>query len=193
VVAVPNEQKRHVENTEMPRRMTDLVEDAVTWMLLSASLLLLVAATVAGGIAQGRVAERALLEGQERTRVTATVLETPPLFPSDSGFQPRVAAEATWVGLDGEQRNGRVPVTAGTPAGSEVEVWLDRNGTIVEPPPTGVEVVAAGILTGVGVLSLGGSVLALVRVTVKRAINAANARRWDREWHDIGPKWTGGR
>lgn len=187
---MPNEQKRHVDDTEMPRRRTDLVEDAVTWMLLSASLLLLVAAMVTGVIAHGRVAERALAEAQERTRVTATVLETSPLVPSDSGYQPRVPVEATWVGLDGEQRTGRVPVTGGTPAGSEVAVWLDRDGTVVEPPPTGFEVVAAGVLTGVGVLLLGGSVLVLIWVRVKRAINAANARRWDREWDDIGPKWT---
>ncbi|WP_433284147.1 Rv1733c family protein [Pseudonocardia sp. CA-142604] len=174
----------------MPRRITDLVEDAVTWMLIAAALLLLVAAMVAGVIAHGRLAERALAEGQERTRVTATVLETSPLFVSDSGYHPRVAVEATWVGLGGEHRTGRVPATAGTPVGSEVAVWLDHNGTVVEPPPTGFEVVAAGVLTGVGVLLLGGSVLALIWVRVKRAINAANARHWDREWDDIGPKWT---
>ncbi|GAA3064273.1 membrane protein [Pseudonocardia yunnanensis] len=188
--AVPNEQGRHVENTEMPRRMTDLVEDAVTWVLISASLLLIVAAMVVGVLAHGRVAERALAEGQERTKVTATVLETSPLFPSDSGYQPRVAVEATWVGLDGEPRTGPVPATGGTPAGSEVAVWLDRNGTVVEPPPTGFELVAAGVLAGVGVILLGGSVLALVWVRVKRAINAANARSWEREWDVMGPKWT---
>lgn len=190
---MPNGQKRHAEDSEMPRRRTDLVEDAVTWILISASLFLLVAAMVAGLIAHGRVAERALAEAQARTRVTATVLETSPLVPSDSGYQPRVPVEATWVGLDGEQRTGRVPVTGGTPAGSEVAVWLDRDGTVVEPPPTGFEVLAAGVLTGVGVLLVGGSVLALVWVKVERAIDEANARRWDREWDDIGPKWTGRR
>lgn len=68
-------------------------------------------------------------------------------------------------------------------------VWLDRDGAVVEPAPGGLEAVAAGIFSGIGVLFVGGPVLALLWIGAERAISAANARRWERE-SAPGPEWT---
>jgi len=187
---MPSEQKRQVASTEMPGRMTDRIEDAATWMLISASLLLVVAAIVASVVVHGHMAERVRAEAADRTSVAGTTLETAPLVPFDAGYQPRIGVEAKWIGPDGVLRTGLVPVTGGTAADTEVTVWLDRNGAVVAPPPSGVEAFTAAALAGGGVLLAGGSVLVIVWMRVKRAIDAANSRGWEREWTEIGPKWT---
>ena len=123
--------------------------------------------------------------------VPATVVAQAPLVPLDPGS--RIGVEAQWVGPDGVRRTGIVPVTAATPAGSEVTVWLDRSGAAVDPPPAGADAVVAGIFTGIAVLAVGASVLGGVWLLVRRGIDKLNARRWAREWADIGPEWTGHR
>lgn len=81
-----SEQKRHrVAAAAMPRRTTDLVENAVAWILGFASLLLVVIALVAGVYANSQASERLRTETGERTRVTGTLLATAPLVPAGSG------------------------------------------------------------------------------------------------------------
>jgi hypothetical protein len=192
VVAVPGEEE--VDRTavrRLPRRATDLVEDVVVWLLISASLLLVAIALIAGVGAHGRVSDRIRTQTEERTMVAATVLAVAPPVPPDSFNRPGV--EAQWVGLDGMRRTGAVPVTGATPAGAEVAVWLDRDGAVVEPPTSGMDAVAAGIFSGIAVLFVGASVLGVVWLLVRRGIDAVNSRRWAHEWADIGPEWTGHR
>jgi hypothetical protein len=192
VVAVPGEQEDHRAAVgRLPRRATDLVEDVVVWVLLSASLLLVAVALIAGVGANGQVNERIRTQSEGRTMVPATVVAQAPLVPLDPGT--RIGVEVQWVGLDGVRRTGVVPVTPATPAGTEVPVWVDRSGAQVDPPPAGVDAVAAGIFTGIAVLAVGASVLGVVWLLVRRGIDAVNARRWAREWADIGPEWTGHR
>jgi hypothetical protein len=192
VVAVPGEQEdRRAAVGRLPRRATDLIEDVVVWVLLCASLLLVAVALIAGVGAHGRVNDRIRTHTDDRTMVPATVLAQAPLVPLDPGS--RIGVEAQWVGPDGVRRTGLVPVTGATPAGAEVTVWLDRSGAAVEPPPAGVDAVAAGIFTGIAVLAVGASVLGVVWLLVRRGIDALNCRRWAREWADIGPEWTGHR
>jgi hypothetical protein len=85
---VHSEQKRDsVAATTMPRRTTDLVEDAAAWILISASVFLLAVALVAGVGAHAQASERLRTEPGERTRVTDTLLATAPLVPAESGFR----------------------------------------------------------------------------------------------------------
>ncbi|GAA1213386.1 hypothetical protein GCM10009608_57550 [Pseudonocardia alaniniphila] len=192
MVAVPGEQdEQHAAVRKLPRRATDLIEDVVVWVLLSASLLLVAAALIAGVGAHGRVNERIHTQSQDRTMLPARVLAQAPVVPLDPGS--RIAVEVEWVGPDGVRRTGFVPVPAAAPAGSEVPVWVDRTGATVDPPPARVDAVAAGIFTGIAVLAVGASVLGVVWLLVRRGIDAVNARRWAREWADIGPEWTGHR
>lgn len=192
MVAVPGEEE--VDRTavrRLPRRATDLVEDVVVWLLISASLLLVAIALIAGVGAHGRVSDRIRIQTEERTMVAATVLAVAALVPPDSFNRPGV--EAQWVGLDGMRRTGAVPMTGATPAGAEVAVWLDRDGAVVEPPTSGMDAVAAGIFSGIAVLFVGASVLGVVWLLVRRGIDTVNSRRWAREWADVGPEWTGHR
>lgn len=189
---MPGEQEdRRATVGRLPRRATDLVEDVVVWVLLSALLLFVVVALIAGVAAHARVNDRIRTLSADRTMVPATVLEQPSPIPLDPGS--RIGVEAQWVGPDGVRRTGIVPVTAATPAGSEVKVWLDRSGAAVEPPPAAADAVVAGIFTGIAVLAVGASLLGVVWLLVRRGIDVLNSRRWAREWAEIGPEWTGRR
>lgn len=76
------------------------------------------------------------------------------------------AVEARWTGPDGVLRTDRVSVTGGTMAGTEVTVWLDRDGAVVDPPVSGFEAFAAAALTAGGVLLAGGSALIILWMRV---------------------------
>ncbi|OLT16117.1 hypothetical protein BJF78_15365 [Pseudonocardia sp. CNS-139] len=64
---------------------------------------------------------------------------------------------------------------------------------MVSPPVTGVEAAGAGVLTGLLALGAGAVAVALGRDLARRAIDRANARRWEREWAAVEPRWSGRR
>jgi hypothetical protein len=187
---VPGEHEhRRAGDARIPRRVTDVVEDAVAWLLTAASLLLVALALATGVGAHDRAAERARTEAMQLTTVTATLLEPTPGVVSESGYRPPVDVQARWIGPDGVPRTGRVPVVGAAAAGSDVTVWLDRDGAVTWRS-SGIEAVASGVVSGIGVLFVGGVVLVVVWLLVRRAIGAINARRWAREWAVVGPEWT---
>jgi hypothetical protein len=184
---VPSEQKRCRATDRMPRRWTDLVEDVVAWVLVVVSLLTVIVAFVVGIGTFGDAAEKERAEAGMRTMVTATVLESVPMLALE---QPPSDVPARWIGPDGQPRTDLVTVVAGTNAGDEVSIWVDRSGARVPAPPAQLNAVGAGLLSGLGVLFAGGMVLGAVWLLVRRATAAANARMWEREWATIGPRWT---
>ena len=176
--------------TRIPRRATDIVEDAGAWVLLVAALLLVVVALAVGIGAYTQTAERARVEAQDRTTVTGTLLaDAPPVY-GQEGYPAPVSAEAQWTGPDGGTRTGRVPVTGAADAGDQVLVWVDRGGALAKPPPTGFEAVLTGFVRGLGVLLVGAAPLGLAWLLILRATAAANSRRWEREWAQAGPDWS---
>lgn len=188
---MPNEQKRPVAAaTRMPRRPTDLVEDAAAWVVLAAVLLLAVVALAVGIGTYDRIAERARVEAGERTKVTATLLAAAPAVTVQTRYRPSIGVEAQWTGPDGASRTGRVPVAGAADAGDEVPVWVDRDGALAKPSTTGFEAVSTGIVSGLGVLLFGAAPLGLAWRLVLRATEAANSRRWEREWAKVGPDWS---
>ena len=119
--------------------------------------------------------------------VTATVLESVPMLAIE---QPPSDVPGRWIGPDSQPRTGLVTVGAGTNAGDEVRIWIGQDGARVSAPPTQSNAVGAGLLSGLGVLLVGGTVVGGVWLLVRRATASANARRWEREWDTIGPRWT---
>jgi hypothetical protein len=184
---VPNEQSPGRATNRIPRRWTDLVEDVVAWTLTVLSLLTVFTAVIVGTGTFGEIAEKLRAEASTRTLVTATVLESVPMLALE---QPPSDVPARWIGPDGQPRTDIVTVAAGTNAGDEVPIWMDRSGARVPPPPTQFSAVGAGLLSGFSVLLAGGTVAGTVWLLVRRATVAANARRWGREWDTVGPRWT---
>jgi hypothetical protein len=181
-----DEQKGGRATGRMPRRATDLVEDVVAWTLTA---LLLVTATVALIVGIGTAAgtaDEVRAEAGTRTMVTAMLLESVPLLALE---QPPSDVPASWTGPDGQPRTGVVTVQSAN-AGDQVPIWIDRDGARVPPPPTESYAVGAGIVSGLGVLLPGWTVLALVWLLVRRATATANARWWERKWDAVGPHWT---
>lgn len=184
-------ERRQAVAGKMPRRATDIVEIAVAWVLGSAVLVLVVAAVMAAVFTYGHVAERAGTEAAEPTAATAVLLEPAPVVAVESGYQPPVATAARWTGPDGSSRTGLVPVQGPAPAGTEVPVWLDADGAVVDPPVTMLDAIMAAFFTGFGVMVGGTSLLVLGWLLVRRVTSRANDRRWEREWAAVGPLWSG--
>lgn len=173
-------------------RLTDRAEDVAGWVLISAGLLLIVGAWMSGFAVHTRLAELAVAEGAARTEVTAVLVAAvpgPAGGPASTGV-PELAA-ARWVGADGAPRTGRVPVMSAATAGSTVSVWVERDGRVTTPPSTAADAWVGAILVGFNVQLLGTAVLFGMWVEVRRLTAKVNAARWEREWAQVGPEWSG--
>lgn len=173
------------------RRRTDRIESAIRIVLVLAFLVggpMLAAAvgrvTDASGLRQVR-AERAWRQ------VDAVLTKPAPQSTSPYGAMATTWVPGRWHVAPGRVRTGFVPTVAGTPAGAEVTVWLDRNGRVTGQAPltAGVvllRVVVAEILTLIGA----GFAAFIVAVGVRWLLNRRRLARWAIEWSMVGPRWT---
>ncbi|MFR9801405.1 hypothetical protein ACL02T_03760 [Pseudonocardia sp. RS010] len=178
----------------IPRRRTDRVESAASWVLGVLGLVLVVVAVLTGLRLHGNGLEQARSDAVSRISVDATLLA-----PVDGAIgveaawgAAQVAAPASWVGPDGTPRTGTVPVLGAQPAGSVVRVWVDRTSGAIAPPP--VDALQAGVTAVVGgllVLLVGGLALLGLRALVRARCAAANHAAWTREWALYEPRWSG--
>lgn len=173
------------------RRRTDVVEDIVAWVLLSAGLLGAVVAALVGWSVDAQALDRGRADAAVRTRISAVLLEDSPTLAGDAGgSRGPVYALARWEAQDGSTRSGHVSTTPDTPAGTDVPIWIDRSGAAV-PAPTGpIDAAFLGAACGIGVLAAVGCALAVMWVGARRAIDTRNAARWEREWERVGPQWS---
>jgi hypothetical protein len=170
------------------KRRSDRLE---AWAGLVAGAAMLVGAPVTGVMASDALGET-LRDQADLTRTKAVLTENAPSADSfgavtgDSG----VPAKVRWETADGRFRTARAPVEAGTPARTEVTVWLDKRGVPRQPPPKAAEITgesaAAGSATAVATCFFIGSGCWLVR----RRIDAVRAKEWEQEWAAVGPWWS---
>ncbi len=96
-----------------------------------------------------------------------------------------------WQAPSGGLRTGLVPVAPGTPAGSSVRVWADRQGMISLLPPLSEQAVTFRVMV-VEILAAVG--LAMTVFGLGCAVRwVANRRRmayWAIEWACFGPRWS---
>ncbi|MFC4950761.1 hypothetical protein [Pseudonocardia sp. GCM10023141] len=175
----------------IPHRGTDLVEDLVAWVLAAVGIVVALVAVFAASAAHAQSAERSRLESLTRTPVDAVTLEDSPMLTGAySGSGVPVLARARWPLPHDGTRTGSVQVPTATPAGSRVQIWIDRNGDPVRAPLGESEAILVGVLSATGVLAAGGSVMAGAWTAVRRMTAARNLTRWEREWAQVGPVWT---
>jgi hypothetical protein len=189
---VNSEPERHQNGVagRIPRRATDIVEDAAAWVLASMALLVALVAVMAGTSTYWDLADRARVETAERTAAQAVLLEpSAPIALADGGYLGPVDVPAQWTGLDGEPRTRTVPLWQPEPSGAEVTLWMDHSGAVVDPPTTVEQAMVDGFLMGFWRLVGGVAVLALGWVLVRRVTGLANARRWARDWAAVEPLW----
>ena len=121
----------------------------------------------------------------------ATLLGEAPVADDGTGEGSTTSqAPAVWTTASGTSQKGSVLVTAGTPAGSTVHIWVDSAGHITPPPLTDSDAVTRAV---------GRAVLTVLLVTIgafaafgaaRRAVDRSRARWWASEWADVEPLWT---
>jgi hypothetical protein len=176
----------------LPRRRTDRIEDAVAVLLCALGVVAMVLAGLVGSAAHGAVSARAFQEAADRSRVLATVADTPAVPETTDGVGPGTRrATATWTPPDGTPRAGEVTVPMSAKAHSVVPVWVDRSGAPA-PAPTSPR---AGLLVGVvtaGWVALAGVLLLLAAWRLVRRWTArSNDAEWTRRWAEVEPEWSG--
>jgi hypothetical protein len=171
------------------KRRADRIE---AWVVLGVWTL-----TVLAGVQAGTAVSRWVEDGLARERVewrplVGRLAERAPGTPAEGGAASRadrVWARATWTAVDGSAHSGQLRVPAGSPAGTPVTVWTDREGRQVTRPITPAQArVRAGLLGGAA-----GLAAAAVPLVGGRALLGRLERRridqWDAEWSRFGPMW----
>jgi hypothetical protein len=103
-----------------------------------------------------------------------------------------VRVDATWMTADGQAVTGKVPVPAGTAAGTVVSIWLDAGGRPIAAPVSAAQAVMAGVLGTFSVLAVGGLGIAGLALLVRRLATAGTELYWEREWARVEPGWRSG-
>ncbi len=99
----------------------------------------------------------------------------------------KFTAPARWVTSAGIVRTGRVPVTAGTRAGSTVLIWLDRSGRLAR---SAAELGSQGLAAALAVV-LGAAVLAcLVAILARKILDWRRMTAWAADWRATEPGWS---
>lgn len=173
-------------------RRSDVVE---AWTALLTAVLLVLgvpAAGVAAGTWAGGEA-RATAERQraERHSVRAEVLGRA----VESTTEPASArrpylASVRWTGPDGRTRGATAVVPGGTRAGQSVEVWFDRTGHSVPPPPDGFSVQQYAVTVGVSGAVLAAGTLLAAHELLRRLALRRRLAEWGEEWARTEPEWS---
>lgn len=121
----------------------------------------------------------------ERTQVTATLLADGPAITANTRAGVAGSGEptdATWTLPDGTHRVGKVVADQGTLKGEKLTVWIDRDGTALDPPLSGAGVVIDAVGVGLG---LWVATLVLLAAGYRLAVfslDRARYARWQQEW-----------
>lgn len=174
------------------RRGSDRVRDAVALVLSTLALAAGVVAISVGLLVDGDRLDRAAHEAATRIPLQAVLLDTAPAVPGTGrASTPRPRVPARWVGRDGLQHSGTVPMRGNDTPGSVVRIWVDQQGLLVDPPITTTQAAIAAILAAFAVLMAASLVLALTWLGAQQWIGAYNDARWTQDWARVEPRWTG--
>ena len=131
-------------------------------------------------------------QAAERSEVRALLLEdAPAVTPADvAGGNTTARARAVWTAPDGTVREGDVAVDPRTPAGTDVQVWVERDGDPTRAPLDPAAIPASAAATAV--LLLIGLPVAVwfLHVLLCTVLDATRERRWERDWASVAPRWT---
>jgi hypothetical protein len=182
-----------ISTRRIPRRGTDWLEDAAAWVLISLGLLGAVLSIIAGMQVHGSLLERAQLESSARTPVRAVLLQDAPVIPSadDQENGPMVQVPVRWVDTDGTERVDEATVSGLPRAGDTVRLWADRDHHLVPPPTNADDAAAAGVVAAGISLFLSVALLLMLWCGVRHYAFTRNRARWEREWAEVEPRWSG--
>jgi hypothetical protein len=168
------------------RRPVDRIEAAVIICLVAAFLTVAVAAACfAGHICQSQRAAAA------RLRPAAAVLSQP----GPVATSPVPAARARWPLPNGTEHSGTLttvtaPAIGNAPAGTSVQLRLDRSGKPLVPPPSLGDTIFTALLVGI-IPTAGATVVLILSYRLCRMVlDRHRLARWESAWEATGPRWT---
>ncbi|MER5427867.1 hypothetical protein [Streptomyces sp. NPDC002588] len=171
------------------KRRADAVE---AWVVLGAWALTVLAGVLAGWAAAGSVEHGLARERVEWRPLEARLTEPAPgeaARQNGSAGTDQVWAKVAWTGPDGSAHTGQVRVAAGSPAGTTVTVWTDRQGRLVTKPATPAQArlraSLVGSLAGVGMAAfpfVGGRLLC-------GRLERRRVEQWDADWARFDALW----
>lgn len=167
-------------------RTTETIDDLLAWSL---GLLLVVVGWLAlqtGAWLHDTVTERARIQAEDRTPVTAVLLED-----SAPTMRGEMMVQARWTGRDGVEHTDRTEVTGIHAAGDTVPAWEDRTGHLVSAPITATDARVASIEIGVLVGVFGAGMVYVLGLALFGWTARRYARAWEQEWAQVGPRWSG--
>jgi hypothetical protein len=169
------------------RRPSDRIEALFLLLVIVAFVPLATVATIltTGWTHSAGVAEQRA--GSTFRQVSAVLAQQPP--PQRPGVPAWLWTRARWVAY-GKVHVGSVLVGRGTPTGTIVPIWVDRDGQIRTPPPTTGQVTARVVLVAVITPPVVAFGLGLSRRTLQRALDRRRMAAWGRDWSVVGPLWT---
>ncbi|MEU2980932.1 hypothetical protein ABZ678_29275 [Streptomyces hirsutus] len=186
----PHQEKHPPKGANPLRRTSDRVETWCSGFLLAVLVLGLPVASVSAGLAVHESTMRTVqAQSAERFQVTARVTSAPEAAPG-SAANEKQKVELRWIGADGRQQTGTARVPLDKTAGLRVRIWVDREGTVQDPPMSPSNANASGWLMG-GMTAVGvyaGFVGA--RKGMRLALDRRRYAQWDAEWDRVEPLWS---
>ncbi|MCM2577421.1 Rv1733c family protein [Streptomyces meridianus] len=129
-------------------------------------------------------------QNAERHPVKARLVSDAKPAPDPAGSGSPVRMPVRWTDKDGTRHQGVAQVAPGTKAGTIVNTWADRGGSITEPPMTSKQAVAtawlAGAVTGGATLT----VFLLARAGFVYMLDRRRYAQWEAEWQLLEPRWS---
>jgi hypothetical protein len=178
------------------KRSSDRVQVAGRIVLVVSVLIAPSLAVAAGTAATAHYESVAASQWEERSRVTAVLLEDPPdtaprSYGAGGGTElPTVLVRASWPLPEGGSREGRVPVPPQASAGTQVPVWIDREGRLTTAPLDRARIADWEVMTAALPL-FGVPLLTWTLYAVLCAVlDARRQRRWARDWAAVEPSWN---
>lgn len=169
------------------RRRSDVIE---AWVVLAGWLLALVGGLLTGLTAADAIGQSTDRQRAERREVSAVLVEdAEDRVRTRAVGDPRVWAMVRWTAPDGSTRTDEARVSALSPAGNRVTIWIDEDGRLTAEPLTAGEArfhaISGGVLAGAAV-----SGIALGAVWVTRLyLSRRRLKQWAAEWERIDTRW----
>jgi hypothetical protein len=91
---------------------------------------------------------------------------------------------------NGRAYDANYPVAAGTPADSQVKVWLNRTGSLEVPPLSAAQAGDRILADTVVALAAFAVLLAGGTWALRRMLDRRRLAGWETEWLAVGPRWS---
>jgi hypothetical protein len=177
-------------------RRSDRVEAAMMIVVVLGLLIAFPLAVIVGITTYHGQATVSAEQQSSRHPAIATLIEAAPTpVPAADGAylnsgSGAAGAHARWTVAGGAERIGTVAADAGSPAGTQVPIWLSDAGNPVPAPMSPSDVTTTSVLAGIFswlVVALGAAGLYWA---ARLILDRRRAARWDREWAHVGGRWA---